>query len=140
MYRSGRAVDPDFDASEDLYQRFLPEAVLNRIILATAFRFPKQSVNRSKYGPPEWVKFSEDGRYDRYGVLSYTPGDLPDRLVSGDGRAFTFYPRHVPEEDNYSHCEIWHDPDPDRPPSGAVRKEYRIHLSQRARIRIPAPA
>ena len=135
MYRNGRDVDDVFDPLEQLYQRFEADALLDRIVLPQAFRFPKQSVNRSKFSIPEWVLFDEEGRYDGFGVLAYTPANLPKNLSTGDGtKTFLFFPKHDPLEDNYSHSEIWHSPNPPHKPNDTIKRQFRNHMSQNSEI------
>ena len=67
----------------------------------------EQSVNRGAFSEPEDTLFSESGRYDGLGVVELRVADIPATVRQPDGPVYVFFPRHEPEEDNYSHGEIW---------------------------------
>jgi hypothetical protein len=143
MYQRGRVEDPEFDPGELLYRRYLKEHWIDGIFSNTGFSFPKQSVNRQKYSEPEDVLFLPDGTFDdERGVLEFAVRDIPLILPEGGGPAFVFFPKHVPEEVNFAHSEVWCDRAAKTgeyvEPNRTVKKLLRTKLSQRVFIRIPA--
>jgi len=66
------------------------------------------SVNRSKYGPPEWVRL---GEFSDWGVIYIPVGRLPSARHH-QGASHHIHPEHLPQKRNYPHSEIWvHHPD-----------------------------
>ena len=102
MYRNGRPIDPDFLPTEKIYRWFTKEQVVGNCVPAASFKFPDCSVNRSKYGPAEWVIIDCPKR----GIAAVQVQYVPVVLLAGDGRQFEFQVTHVPCEDNYPHSEI----------------------------------
>lgn len=133
MRRASRPAEQFDDPSEKLYQRCRIEDFPP---INLSFSFPAQSVNRSRFSEPSDVRVSEDGRYDRWGVISYRCQDLPTPLKNDQGVLFHFFPQHIPEENNYAHSEIRHAPNPPSRPSPKVRKEFRARLSQAVKTEI----
>lgn len=148
MYRNGREDDQVFAPNEGLYRRYRLEHWTGGQLNASGLRFPKQSVNRSKYGEPEDVLFSTAGAYNGWGVVEFRVDEIPERLEVGAAQPYVFYARHVPDdsEPNYAHSEIWSALESRRmefkePTSKAVQKEFRDQLCQKIRenrIRIRA--
>jgi hypothetical protein len=106
------------------------------------FAFPKQSVNRGKYSTPADVLLSRADEFEGWGVLRFVVQDLPAEFPPGDAQ-YTFFPRHVPEDEMYPHSEIWCDRLPRtneyvEPSSKGIRKLFRAFMSQRARVEIEA--
>ena len=99
-------------------------------------------MNWSKYGKPWDVIFDFPG----YGIAQFMvcglPEELPMELPPGrqpnPPKPHSFFPAHIPESDNYAHCEIWtfkdgvRVPRPDLP--ATVKKEFRQIMSDRGVI------
>jgi len=105
----------------------------------------KQSVNRGDFSEPEDVLFSETGRYNGLGVVGFSVADIPERVDQPQGPGYVFFMRHEPEDNNYSHSEIWSDQDPRtgafRTPSRTVSLKFRIllcRLIRQEQVRIEA--
>ena len=127
-----------------MFRRYLGEHFQNQQLLPSAFQFPRQSFNREKYSTPEdvlhpdccnGVKLS-----DGWGILQCSSSDLPSPIVAADGRVFEFSAIHDPTDCCYAHTEL-------RcteggaildAPSKKVRETFRVQLSQKMSIRIPA--
>ena len=142
MYRRGRAEDSEFRPEELLFRRYMKEHWVEGQFTPAGFKFPKQSVNREKYSEPEDVLFAEEASFEGWGVLQFSVSDIPPRLFANEVLAFIFFPKHVPEEDNYAHSEIWCDQEERTgeyvEPSKKFKKLFRSKLSQRVSIRIEA--
>jgi hypothetical protein len=142
MLRNGRPEDQGFGDGELLYRRYRREDLVDGKIVDASFRFPRLSVNRSKYSEPEDALFSEDGSFDGLGVLEVRVDVISIRLLDDSGAAFVFYPWHVPLDRNYSHSEVWCDREQARGeqvvPSSTAKKKIRAKISQHAKVRIGA--
>jgi hypothetical protein len=100
--------------------------------------YQNQSVNWSKYGKPWDVIFDFPG----HGFAQFLVGDLPTELPSQkteNAKPHSFFPSHVPECRNYSHCEIWTFKDgvpisKSTKLPATVKKEFRQIISDRAVI------
>jgi len=145
MLRNGRPEDPIFRPEELLYRRYLSDHWVGDHFSPAGFRFEKdsgQSVNRQKFSEPEDVLFSEDGSLDGYGVLEFATRDIPPRLQEMGTPVFVFFLKHVPQEENYAHSEIWCETEQETGrygnPSQTVRKKFRTMLSQHVTVRIAA--
>lgn len=103
MWRSDRPVDPDFDESEQLYNRCLAEHVENERLLPTAIKFPDWSVNRAKYSEPDDVLIPS---YQNWAIAAFAVGDVPKSLTSSGNVKYDFKVEHDPLDDNYSHSEV----------------------------------
>jgi hypothetical protein len=94
----------------------------------------KQSVNRGSFSEPEDALSSDTGKYNGLGVVSFRVVDIPERVEQPHGPAFIFFMRHEPEDENYSHSEIWSDHEIRstdggfRAPSKTVSLTFRIQL------------
>lgn len=142
MFRNGRAEDQNFGKDELLYRRFLSEHLVNGKVLDACFRFPRPSVNRSKYSEPEDALFSEDGSLDRFGVLEFRVDIVSVRLTDDSGTAFVFFPCHVPLDRNFSHSEIWCEHEQTRgqqvTPSLTAKKKIRAMICQHVKVKVEA--
>ena len=145
MYQRDRQVLPDFEGGESLYLRYGCQDFLDGQLLSSAIRFPKTSVNRGSLSEPEDVLFDENGMYKGLGVVEFKVSDLPPRVAQDQGPAYSFFMKHVPVSNNYSHSEIWSDQESMtgqyKEPSKTVKTKFRIQLCQRislAQIRIEA--
>jgi len=105
MMANGRVEDPEFADDEELYRRFPPGFLDGETIAIEAIELPDMSVNRQKYGPPEWVVIHED--HQGWGVLGFEVQHIPDKIVQHGVVTFTFEPRHRPHRYNYPHSEVW---------------------------------
>jgi hypothetical protein len=144
MYRNGRPEDQVFDGAELLCRRYVQEHLINGQFSPAGFSFKTSgpSVNRQKYSDPEDVLFLPDGTFcDECGVLEFAVWNIPARIQGGQS-AYVFSPRHVPEDLNYAHSEIWCDSEEPTggcvEPTRAVKKKLRAILGQHAFPRIAA--
>jgi len=142
LRRNGRPEDQEFLPEERLFRRYRREDYLGNQFSGLGFAFPKQSVNRGKYSNPEDVLFSNTDEFEGWGVLYFRAQDLPLRFPP-DVAQYTFYPRHVPDDEMYPHSEVWCDRLPQtgayvEPASKSVRKLFRAFMSQRVRVEIEA--
>lgn len=144
MFQRGRPEDQEFGLAELLFRRYLRDHWIEGHFSDLGFRFPRQSLNRQKYSEPEDVLLSDEGTYyNGYGVLEFLVCDIPTTLQAPGTRVFVFYPRHVPQDLNYAHSELWCDTEHRtggyiEPKSSIIRKQLRTKLSQHVSIRIPA--
>lgn len=146
MYRNGRPGDQDFDPDELLYRRYLQQHWIDNHFSDLGFRFSDdsgQSVNREKYSEPEDLLFFDDGTFDdEWGVLEFAVSDIPPRLPEAGPVGFVFFPKHIPEEMNFAHSEVWCDNEERTGryvrPNRTVKKLLRARLSQCVSIRIAA--
>jgi hypothetical protein len=144
MRRNGRPVDHSFQSGEKLFRRYAADHLIDGQFSPVGLSFgTAPSVNREKYSEPGDVLFDEANQYENWGVWSVTVGDLPTAFPEVNA-TFSFFPMHVPMEDNYAHSEIWSDRIPPTGtytmPSKTVRKLFRAFLSQRIIIEIVASA
>ena len=146
MHRRDRAEDPAFGSDELLYRRYLQAHWIGGCFSPLGFSFSEhsgQSVNRQKYSEPEDVQFFENGTFDNdWGVLEFAVRDIPPILPEDGAASFVFFPKHIPEELNFAHSEVWCDREERTGgyvrPSKTVRKLLRAKLSQRVLVRIEA--
>ena len=113
MLQEGRSIDPNFEEDERLYRRVQPElwAEPPYAMEVDAVSSVNMSVNRSKFGPPEWVRL---GEHSNWGVIFFEVGRIPSERQH-QGSSFQIHPEHVPQRRNYPHSEIWvHHPNGDR--------------------------
>jgi hypothetical protein len=135
MKQKGREADPIFDPEEKLYRRFQPEAFEDGSVTIDAIELPDMSVNRGKYGPPEWVLISETDRYDGWGVLAFEVRNIPNPVVYRGIRTFTFGPVHCPQRQDFPHTEIWAFENGEHVSiSDTVAEEAEIHLRWRQNL------
>jgi hypothetical protein len=132
MYRRDRPVVPVFDPNEQLYLRYRREHWVDGQLLPAGLRFPKTSVNRSRFSEPEDALFSEVGKYNGLGVVRFGVSEIPPRIAQPQGPAYVFFVAHAPLEENYSHSEIWSDHQPRtgeyKEPSKTAKLLFRIGL------------
>jgi hypothetical protein len=143
MLRNGRAPDAEFQPTEKLFRRYKREHFIDGRFSNMGLSFTNPpSVNREKYSQPSDAIFSEADEFLNWGVLSFQAQHLPAAFPT-DRPAYSFFPHHVPLENNYSHSEVGCDT---IPPSGTyqvpqppgMRKLFRTTLSQRITIEIEA--
>jgi hypothetical protein len=139
MLRDGRPEDQQFSPSELMYRRYVQEDFDGEALKPARFSVPP-SLNRGKLSEPEDVIFSETGEFDEYGVLECIVEKLSVTVVDDRRMEYVFVPVHLPEENNYSHSEMWADctqtgQRTDRI-SKVARKEYRTMVCQRFKVRI----
>jgi hypothetical protein len=149
MQQDGRAAVPDFAPSELLFRRYRSEHFQNGRLVPAAFRFDTgsgQSFNRSLFSQAEHTLHRDccDGQVlEGWGVWECVVGNLPTPVLSQDGRAFNFFPKHVPRPTCYAHSELWchcHGSSGgkyERPPAN-VRETLKILLSRVISIKITA--
>lgn len=141
MLKRGRGVDNRFRFWHQLYRRCKSEDLIGDRLSPASIRYDNQSVNWSKYSKPWDVVFD----YPRHGIVHFLVGDLPTELPkhnpsAGKAKLHSFFPAHVPEEENYAHSEIWtykHESNEqkiriEKPKlSETVKKEFRQIMSDR---------
>ena len=100
----GWPVDSHFDGQEDMFRRIHPDAFVGAQIALDAIELPDMSVNRGKYGYPNWLLRG----YPEWGVAKFKIKDIPESLRDGDVREYTFRPVHVPLDNayRYPHSEV----------------------------------
>lgn len=135
MKRNGRPALDGFDPSESLYYRF--DSLENGKIPVQGIRFPDQSTNWSRLGPPEWLRLVEHPKFANAGLAAVVVDKIPKSLKPPTGgKDHNFKPAHVPEDENYPHAEIQLVKDGKRAKSynDMVRMEYRIRIAQASTI------
>lgn len=142
MLRNGRPEDQVFAPEEILFRRYIKDHWVENLIVPAHFSFPRPSVNRQKYSEPEDAISAADGSLDGYGVLEFEVRGIPAQLADGQGTMYRFFASHVPNEENFSHSEIWcsigNQNQNQAVPSSSVKKKFRTMLSQHVRVRIEA--
>lgn len=145
VQQDGRPAVDAFDPSEFFYRRYSISHFADGYVLPQTFSFPRPSFNRSKFSRPEDVLHTDccDGKErPGWGVLECPVLDLSISKVSGDGRTFTLYPRHIPKTSCYAHSELWCESliSKDAKPSESAKEKLRIALSRVLKVKIPATA
>lgn len=138
MLADGRGLDDGFKPEHILYRRCTSDEVEGTRMLAAAIRYDNTSVNWSKYSRPGDVIFDNCD----WGIAILRVRQLPDGLPTNKPdpktKIYAFRATHVPEDENYSHSEIWAYADgvrePKPKPSDAVKKEFRMLLSDRTYV------
>jgi hypothetical protein len=105
MLTKERKPDPHFADDEELFRRFSPDDLEGSRIAVDAIELPDMSMNRSKYGPADWLLLDE--ACEGWGVFAVQAGEIPRQLLHLGKLLYTFEPRHVPLKYNYPHSEIW---------------------------------
>jgi hypothetical protein len=134
MFQGDRGVVQEFAPSEMLYLRYTANQMATGQLTPDAIRSTEQSVNRALFSEPEDLLFSEDGRYNKFGVLEFAVFIIPTRIDTESGKPFFFSPRHVPHPENYAHSEVWasHEPGGEsRKPRHSIGLRFRALLVQR---------
>jgi hypothetical protein len=144
MLRNGRAVDEAFKGRHHLYMRCTKEDVAHDRVIAARIKYDNPSVNWSKYSRPWDVIFDFPGYGIARFVVRYLPRELPKNppgmpsKKQSQLKIQTFYPRHEPEQQNYSHCEIrtFQNGVVQSKPriSETVKKEFRQIMSDRSLV------
>ena len=149
MQQDHRPVVPEFGPAEFLFRRYRTEHFQNGQFVPAAFRFTGtsgQSFIRSLFSQAEHALHRDccDGQVlDGWGVWECAVGDLPTPVLSKDGRAFDFFPKHAPKRTCYAHSELscqCHGSTGEgyeKPPPN-VRETLKILLSRLISIRIKA--
>jgi hypothetical protein len=140
LLRNGRVEDQQFQASEKLFHRYVKKNYEQGKFLNVALS-SVPSVNRGKYSQAEDVLISEADKYIGWGVVSFAVQDIPSQLLAVSP-THSFFPRHVPEDLNYAHSEVWcnrigHEGSHVKP-GNLVKKMFRALLGQRAVLEIEA--
>ena len=80
----------------------------------------QQSFNWSAFSLPVWVRFNNNKEYQSgYGVIGYSVNTIKNiHLINKDIPENLFCLHHVPENNNYSHCELY-------PPNKVSKKDGR---------------
>jgi len=139
---NGRAIDPEFSATEQLYFRIPPlqsdEDDLGEILPPAKIRSLPFSVNRGKFSRANDVLYG----HSEFGMAMVHVQDIPKNLISETGVEFEFRVEHVPVEDNeldnYAHSEVRAFRDGQevdhKKISNDVKLAFREIVSRRARI------
>ena len=105
MLQRGRAEDNVFEPSEQLYRRVPHDLWEEDYINLDAIELPDMSVNRQKYGPPQWVRLPSEEYHD-WGVIGFQVEDIPPEMQHLGVHIYRFRPKHVPHKHNYPHSEV----------------------------------
>ncbi len=105
MKARGRTVDSVFLPEEWLYRRVPPIHWDDDEVLIEAIDLPDMSVNRGKYGPPEWVLLTSD-EHAGWGVIGFQVESIPPPKQHLGVFNYDFQPVHCPLAKNYPHSEI----------------------------------
>jgi hypothetical protein len=109
-------------------------------LLGARIPYKNPSVNWSKYGKPWDVIFDFPGFGIAQFIVCGLPKELPmERPAGVTPKVHSYFPGHVPECENYSHCEIWTFKEGVRVPNpkdlpATVKKEFRQIMSDRSVI------
>lgn len=133
MLARGRAPDQEYAEQEELFRAFEPDALEGRAIAIDAIELPDLSVNRGKYGPPEWLLLVD--RFQGCGVAVFKVEDIPRELEHQGVRRFTFAVVHAPTENNYPHSEIRAYNEQGTHIQAKERLDSDLHLRWRNRLR-----
>lgn len=133
MLRADRDVDHSFLPRHRLFIRCTTEDVADGRLIGSRVPYKNTSVNWSKYSKAWDVIFDYPGFGFAQFIVRRLPKQLPKELPDRNARTFTFFPGHVPLENNFSHSEIWTFRDGQRFPeaelSKTAKKEFRTILS-----------
>lgn len=145
QYPDGRGEDQEFLPCEKLYRRYTTEHYQGGQLLPDHFSLRRPSFNREKFSSPEDILHADccGGRsLDDWGVLELALREVPTPIEGADHRIFYFSPAHRPLPCCYAHSEIWCRVDGQQieQPSPKVRETFRVMLSKKMTIRIPARA
>lgn len=137
MWRRGRPPDQSFEPEHELYYRVKQSHLVgDRVEVLGVQNPPFQdfpfSVNWSKYSRPGWVLIPPAASEEPFFVGFSVAAIRVDALPAGV-QGVTLKPEHRPEDDNYSHSEVFPTSPPDRP----TRKKLRQMLADRLRL-VPA--
>jgi hypothetical protein len=105
MMQLNRGMDDAFKKDEYLYRRVPHESWDDDYVTLDSIELPDMSVNRGKYGPPQWVRLLSDEFRD-WGVIGFQVKDIPAEMQHLGVHIFRFRPRHVPHRRNYPHSEV----------------------------------
>lgn len=136
MLQGARGAKTGFRFFHCLYHRCNSEAVSGDRLLPGGIRYDNTSVNWCKFSKPWDVIFDAPGLGIAQFVVLALPRDLPIVLLSEEAKRYSFYPRHVPLPNNYSHSEVStfkegeYMPKPKLPET--VKKEFRQIMSDRS--------
>ncbi len=107
MHTGGRSPDQTFDDAEWHYHRVPPERVQpDNTIDPMHIQFPDLSSNRGRYSKPWYVLYPRLS-FENYAVFKFKHGDVPKTVKSDrpGAQVYNVKTEHVPEPDNYGHCE-----------------------------------
>lgn len=105
MKQLGRLPDPIFRPEERLFRRVRPDDIEGVTVAVDAIELPDMSVNREKYGPPDWLLLDEE--YGTWGVAAFMVKDIPSDITHLGVVEYSFQAEHRPLRNNYPHSEIW---------------------------------
>jgi len=105
MKTLGRGEDAHFADDEKLFRRIPPGFCEGQRIAIEALELPDMSVNRAKYGPPEWLLLHDS--FGGWGVFGFEVDHIPREFVEDGVTQYAFGPKHRPLKNNYPHSEVW---------------------------------
>lgn len=131
--------DPDLGTKEELFKRYKKEHWANGTFSGLGLSFATHpSFNRSKFSSAKDVLVDGDKVYEGWGVLACIVEDVQEKVLSGEGVEYAFFPVHDPKRHNYAHSIVKHAPSPEREPTKLVKKKFRTRLGQRMRQVVPS--
>jgi hypothetical protein len=104
MPTRGRPPDPHFLPEERLFRAFAPTELDGDRIAVDAIELPDMSVNREKYGPPEWLLLLDV--WAGCGVASFQVQDIPAEMLHRGTILYRFDVIHEPTPNNYPHSVV----------------------------------
>lgn len=137
-------MDPTFSPEELLYYRVTDLDVTGKVNV-DEIRAPDTSVNRGRFSLSHQVLYSVIPAVPLQKVVQLQVQEIPDQLLTGDGRPINFKVEHDPlvesasSCENYSHSEIraFENNARVKRPSEFVLKKYRMKLRD---VMVLAPA
>lgn len=105
MMQLGRPADDVFKPDEHLFRRVPHELWEDDYVNLDAIELPDMSVNREKYGPPQWTRLLSEEYHD-WGVIGFQVKNIPAEMQHLGVHIFRFKPKHIPHKRNYPHAEV----------------------------------
>jgi hypothetical protein len=147
VHQDGLSVVDTFDDNEVLYRRYLLAHFVDHELVPQHFRFPRPSLNRSKFSQPVDVLHPDccDGKVlgTGWGVLECLASDAHVSTQSHDNKELVLHPKHRPLLTCYAHSELWciaSESGAEVKPSTTAKEKFRIKLAKKFNERIPATA
>jgi hypothetical protein len=132
MITGGRKPDPAFEGTERLFRAFVADELEGDKVALDAIELPDMSVNREKYGPPEWLLCLDV--WKGCGVAAFQVQDVRIELTHQGVRTFHFDVIHDPTENNYPHSVV-RAHEEDRHITDPAELDPELHLRWRNRLR-----
>jgi len=111
MLRNGRPVINEFDDDERFFHRVEPalaslahpDGKIDPIHMSQ-YQCVDLSSNRSRFSE-SWYVLYPRSQFGDFAVFKFMRQDLPPRISREGGGTYDLITEHVPEDDNYGHCE-----------------------------------